>query len=246
MTRDNPHPKSDSVILQEGPEEEVLTLLERMGEGLTEEQAFYLLDNPNLTWTSLRVIAEDAGLRANHKIQFALVKNPATPHAAASRLIPQLYWKELLEVTVNLRVPPLTRRNAEKYLKDRLEGMGLGEKISLARRAPPSVISSLRREKNVKVIAALMDNPRMTTTHVLVIANNPTTPSDVLAHLAQTTRWVNQYQVKMALIKNPQTPLGTAMGFLSSLKRVDLRGLSKNPSLNPALKVAAARILEKR
>lgn len=237
--------ESEILVLREGSEDEVMAILLKIGERLNDNQAIQVLNNPNCTEPVIRTIYENENLLSHHKIQYLLVRHPHIPSAVSQRFIPLLYWKELLEIALNIKVPPVIRRNCEKYLKERIPGMGLGEKISLARRATQSLISTLRMEKHIKVIEALLDNPRMTENHIAVMANNSQTPTEVLMLIGNKSKWSSRYDIKLALIKNTQTPLGLALRLLKSLKRTDLQGLTRNPGIHTALKNAAKTILSR-
>ena len=239
-------PSSDSLVFREGSEEQVSRLLETRDSPLTAGEAVALLANPNCTWRVLEALSANRDLLTDRRILVAMIRHPETPTEVARRWIPTLFWKELLDVTLTLKARPATRRWCEKALKERLLTMGLGEKITLARRAPAGLIPSLRKEKSVMVIEALLDNPRMTQSQVEVVVNDPTTPADVLILLSRESRWMSQRRVRIGLIKNSSTPLGTALGLLTSLSRSELRELVRHPALNHAIKVACERILERR
>lgn len=172
---------------------------------------------------------------AYHSVQVLLVRHPHTPQFLAQRLVPQLYWKELLEAALDLRTPPVIRRSCEKNLIERLPSLGLGEKIALARRATPLVIQVLRHEKDIKVIRALLQNPRMREMTLIAMVNNPQTMPEILAHIGNHPKWGSLYQVRWALVRNPNCPLGTALQQLKHLRRKNLMQLLHHPGLHPAV-----------
>ena len=115
---------SDSTVFRDGSEEEVLSRLESIDFKLNEQESLSILTNPNCTWKTIHHIAESKDLTSFHKVRFALVRNPTTPSPVAQRFVPVLYWKELLEITLDQRTPPLIRRIGEKTLRERLPEIG--------------------------------------------------------------------------------------------------------------------------
>ncbi len=84
------------------------------------------------------------------------------------------------------------------------------------------------------VVKALLENRRLTEEHVLVIANRKNLPSEVLDAVFRDKRWTDSYRVRLALAKNPKTPLFTALSVARFLRLFDLADISRNHRL-PAL-----------
>ncbi len=78
------------------------------------------------------------------------------------------------------------------------------------------------------VIKALLENRRLTEEDVLIIANRKNLPCDVLELIAKDKRWADSYPVRLALAKNPKTPLFSALGIARYLRLFDVAELARS------------------
>ena len=79
-----------------------------------------------------------------------------------------------------------------------------------------------------KVVLALLENRNLTEEQVLIIANRKNVSPDVLTNLFRDPRWSESYPVRLALAKNPKTPLFTALSLARFLRLFDLADLARN------------------
>jgi hypothetical protein len=237
---------------------EIRELVQRIGPATTAEDAMELLDHPqaeeahilavlrkrNVVSTVIEAIARHERWGGRYRVKAAVVNSPKTPKTLALRLVGGLFWKELLRVTGNFQLPMPLRVAAENHLVERLAKLELGEKVSLARSAPPRVISVLIAEAQARVVDALLANPRLREVEVLMIAENSKVSPDTLRVIARSERWASRYPVKLALVKNPRTPVHTALGLLSSLPKRVVAKLMDWPELPRVVYLGAERILK--
>jgi hypothetical protein len=237
---------------------EVRDLVLRVGPATTAEEAMELLDHPeaeeahvlavlrkrNVASTVIEAIARHERWGGRYRVKATVVNSPKTPKTLALRLVGGLFWKELLRVTGNFQLSMPLRVAAEKYLVERLAKLELGEKIALARSAPPRVISILIVEAQARVIDALLTNPRLREMEVLSMAENSKVSPETLRVIARSERWASRFPIKLALVKNPRTPVHTALGLLSSLPRQVVAKLVDWPELPRVVYLGAERILK--
>lgn len=122
-----------------------------------------------------------------------------------------------------------------------------GERTSLARGTDRQVLDRLAHDRDPRVIAALLDNPRIIERDVVRIAALRPTNPDVLRVVAAHPRWSQRGLVKKALAFNPWTPSSLARQLLPTLLRQDLVELSRSNLLAEELRAAAlARIQQRR
>lgn len=209
-----------------------------------EDHVVSLLRNPSITPDIVQEICDRSEWVSRHKVQFAVANCPKTGYALAMRLVPLLYWNELVQLVGNFRLKAQLRRQAERYLRDKLAEMSLGEKTSLARTGPRAAVLLLRTDSDARVITALMRNAAMTEEDVLAMVSQDTTPQEVLAAIATDYKWSLRYAVRLALTRNSNTPLASALSFVSKLRRTDLEALIKAPETQELIRRTAARILE--
>ncbi len=117
----------------------------------------------------------------------------------------------------------------ETGLGDRLDGndnqhldLPLGTRTSAARGRDRFKLDRLLHDRNPKVIAALLDNPRLIERDVVKIAAMRPTRGEVLEVVAAHARWSARYRVRKALACNPYTPAPIARRLLPTLMVQDL------------------------
>jgi hypothetical protein len=217
-----------------GPEE-ILHHLKRIGT----EELEQLLDNPDFRERHVLVLLQDLALNPavlerlfrndrlakQYRIRAAIASHPKTPKALALELISQLFWRDLLRISDNLRLNPQVRRTAEKRLVDQLEGLTLGEKIALARAAGRGVLLFLRKENQPRVVEALLINSRLTEEDIVYMASRTGVSRQTLQQIGRSPRWSTRTPIRLALARNPKTPPAVTLSFLSSLPVADLRQL---------------------
>ena len=209
--------------------------------GLSEEHILSLLRNPHITKEIIQTIHDR--FNKSYKVQFAIANCPKTPYSLSMRLLQTLFWNDLVRIVENYRLFPPLRRSAENYLREKVSGLTLGEKKSLARTAPRSVIGMLKTEPEPTVFACLLRNPRFVEEDLMTIISNELTPVGVLETIAGDRQWTNRYPVRLALARNLRTPLRFKLSLLSKLQKKDLELLVKDPLTLHLIRAAADRIL---
>lgn len=242
-TVDTPHgddaPDHLARRLREAGREELAALLAEHASSLDARQAIALLANPHADAEAVGLLGERRDLLASYEVKRRVALHPAAPEVLARRLIPQLHWPDLLAAGVEMRLRPTVRRAADRTLAERLPGMSLGEKVSLARRAGLGLLQHLRGDPQPRVMAALLDNPRMTEGVLLPVLARDTTPPPVLETVAGNRRWGVRYPVRVALARNPSTPIPAALRILPHLKRRDLAAVGSDVRIPMAVRKRA-------
>lgn len=220
--------------------EELGDLVERHLAGLSPAEAEAALRNPYATASHLEALAGARQLAASHSFRVAFVFHPAAPRALAMDWLAGFGWRDLARAAAEPRLHPLLRRAAERALLERLPGLALGEKIALARLAGPVLVAALRQESQPRVIAALLDNPRLTEEQLAPLAASDSAAPTVLAAIGSHPRWSARYPLRLALVRNPRLPAELALVLLPGLLRADLEPLARDPRLAPAVRQRAA------
>lgn len=170
-------------------------------------------------------------LLAAYRLRRDLARHPKTPPVHAMRFVPGLYWRDLVELSLDTRLPPAVRRSAERQVLERLPALSLGERMALARRAGQGLLNQLRHDKHPRVVAALLENPRLTQATVLPLAAAESAPPEILRLVAESRRWGALYTVRLALARNPRTPPVVACGLLAGLRKGDLKAVAAHQRL---------------
>ena len=203
---------------------EVLVALAR-NPNLQERDLLRLLDRKDLPSEVLREVAAHKEAGRNYSIRVALARHPKTPRLVSLPLMKFLYLFDLVRVCQTPGVPADVKRVAEDNILKRLESVPRGEKITLARRAPGRVAAGLLITEDREVILAALDNPYLSEadlTRTLALEHLPPAAVEVIA---VHDRWCRRYYLRLALLRNPLTPLARVLEFLPDLAVNDLRDI---------------------
>ncbi len=107
----------------------------------------------------------------------------------------------------------------------------LAERSRSASEAKEEEIALFVHDPAPQVIKALLENPNLNEDHILVLANRKNLPGDVLESIFRDKRWSESYRVRLALAKNPKTPLFTALSIARFLRLFDLAEVARNHHL---------------
>ncbi|MCB1058437.1 MAG: hypothetical protein KDD11_23285 [Acidobacteria bacterium] len=202
-----------------------------------------LLRHPYTDGEVIEAIVRRPRWLSAYELRRDLARHPKTPPVHALRFLGGLYWRDLVELSLDPRLKPTLRRRAEEHVVERLSGLSLGEKMALARRAGHGILHRLRHDGHRRVIGALLENPRLTQGVLMPLASHESTPPEILRQIAENPRWGVLYAVRLALSRNPRTPPVVACGLLSGLRKGDLRAVADNPRLDTQVRRRAALLL---
>jgi hypothetical protein len=229
--------------LREAGAEELLELLREHAGRLEVREAQQALRNPHCSREAVELLAEEGRLLSYYELRRDLALHPRTPEPLALRHVPGLFWRDLMTLGLDTRIHPRVRRAADQYLTVRLPELALGEKINIARRCGPGILAQLRHDPNPRVIAALLDNPRLTEDALAPIVHAATTPGPVLAAIAADRRWGVRPALQASLARHPATPVATALRLLPLLRKAELRGVAQDPRAPEPVRLRARLLL---
>jgi hypothetical protein len=176
------------------------------------------------------------------RILAAIVLNPRADRHLSLRLLPVLFWRDLADVTVALRVPGPVRVAAEALLKDKLPDMKSGERIALGKVVSPALLVLLLQDPDPRILLSCLQNPRLREEDLLRVLRLESVPVHLLEEVSRSRRWSENYAVRLGLVLQPRTPLPIALSFLSGLSRADLQRVAETRGLAPLLGIAAERL----
>lgn len=226
--------------LRQAGGEELSALLAGAERRLTGEEALAALGNPHVDGAAIERLAELVPLAASRPLARAVALHPRTPEALARRLLPGLPWRDLVAAGRDVRLAPVVRRAAEVLLGERLAGLTAGERAAVARGAGPGLVARLRDEADPRVIAALLENPRLTEGALLPLVARERAAPAALAAVARDRRWGCRHEVRLALARNPATPVESALPILPHLSKRDLLAVARDLRLSPAVRRRAS------
>jgi hypothetical protein len=141
--------------------------------------------------------------------------------------------------------PPLEERK-RLTLAQRVMKMSISEKIKLATLGNKEARNLLIRDPNKLVAVAVIRSPRITDGEVLQVARNRAVIDDVLRVIYGNREWIKMYQLKVALVKNPKTPLAISMKYLSTLRESEVKDLSRDRNIPSGVQIAAKKMISKK
>ena len=125
----------------------------------------------------------------------------------------------------------------------RLSAMNVAQRLSRAMKGSREERAILIRDPNKIVAAAVLSSPKLSETEVESIAKMGNVSEDVLRIIAGTRAWAKNYQVALALAKNPKTPAAISMNLLSRLVESDIRKISTDRNVPDVLRMTARKKL---
>ncbi len=131
-------------------------------------------------------------------------------------------------------------------LSQRVSKMSVSEKIKLATLGNKEARGLLMRDTNRLVAVAVIRSPRITDGEVLTFANNRAVIEDVLRVIYHNREWTKNYALRLALVKNPKTPLAISMRYLSGMRESDVVSLARNKNIPSGIQVLAKKMMDKK
>ena len=122
----------------------------------------------------------------------------------------------------------------------------VSEKIKLARTGSRELRTLLLKDGNSEVQGAVISNPRITEVEIVAFARSAKIGSPLLSKIAANRDWLRNYQLRLALVNNPKTPLALALKLVATLRDADLTNLAKNKVLPEEVVVAAEKTIAQR
>jgi hypothetical protein len=218
-------------LIHESDEETLLALLENPH--IEEPHISQMLERLDLSANVLTAIAEKGKWTASEGVRLRLARHPRTPRRFAMALLRQLYLFDLVRLSLLPSTPAEIRRVAEELMITRLPQLPIGQKLTLARRGPARVVGALLAEGHPQAIKLALANAFLTESQVLKVLAKPGVQERVVAAIAQHPRWAVQYNVRVALVRNPHTPIPIILTFLPNLTQRDLKDLATLEGLSP-------------
>jgi hypothetical protein len=227
----------------EADEGELLALISEHLADLEPTVIRKVLKNPHASSRVLEVLAGSRRVRNSPQMIREIVSHPRVPEARALDLVPRLGWRDLARIGAEVRARPKVRRAADLRLTERLSSLALGERVAVARQGGPGIISLLRKDPSPKVVAALLENSRLTEGLLMPMLSSDLTLPAVLETIAEDRKWGIRYNVRATLARNPRTPVTVALRILPALKKSDLATVAASSRVAPRVRRRAELLL---
>lgn len=203
---------------------------------LTEEIALALLNRRDLPPNVIEAISKNVAVLKHRKVTLAIASHPRTPRHVSLPLTRHLYTFELVKIALLPSVPADVKVAIDETIIARLEQISEGERLTLARQASGRVAGALLLDKQERVNAAALENPKMTESIILkVLGTGDMTPRMVLL-LCNHAQWSLRRDVRLALLRNQHTPLAAAIAFIEGFPDHAVREVLSKSELRAEIK----------
>lgn len=220
-------------VIRSNQEEVLLAALRNPRLG---QQHVLALLKRRLPGTVIAAINADKRLVEAGPVRLALAAHPDTPLHIAQSLLSRLFVFDLLTLCCLPRVSPDIRMAAERKIIQQLLPQPLGNKLTLARRGTSAIVDALLREGVPRVVEVCLDNPRLKEGSLYGFLSSSQASTENVVLVARNSRWKSRPNIRLAILKNPRTPLNCFVTLLSEVSAAVLHDLLAFPRLPGAQK----------
>jgi hypothetical protein len=211
---------------------------------LTEDLALALLARNTLSVEAIEELSKNASLSSARKVRVGMVVHPRTPRRISLKLLRQLHTFDLMRVALLPVMSGDLKRVAAELLVSRLASITLGERISLARRAPETVAAALLLDKEPRVLQAALENPRLTEAAIVRVLARPGATTALVQAVCRHGKWSPRHEIRLALLRHPKTPLAHALRFAHAMPPALVRDMVHGSQLSEQLKTCLRKELD--
>jgi hypothetical protein len=219
------------LLVHEADAETLLALLENPN--MQEPQVIRLLERLDLSSQLITAVAKEGKWTSIESIRFRIARHPRTPSRIAISMLRQLYLFDLVRLSLLPSAPADVRRAAEEFTLMRVPHLPIGEKLTLARRGPARVAAAVLAEGHPQAVKLALSNSQLTESQILKILAKAEIPARVVTAISQHAKWSAQYNVRVALVRHPHTPVPALLQFLSDITLRDLKDALTVEALTP-------------
>ena len=121
----------------------------------------------------------------------------------------------------------------------RLSQMGFTDRLKAAMKGTKEMRAILIRDPNKMISAAVLSSPKVTEQEAASFARMASLSEDVLRAIGSNRAWLKNYNLVVALTKNPKTPLAMSMQLMNRLTGKDLAKLGVDRNVPEALRISS-------
>jgi hypothetical protein len=218
-------------LIHQADAEGLLALLENPN--IQEPHVSRLLERLDLSTQLIIAVANEGKWTSSESIRIRIARHPRTPSRIAISMLRQLYLFDLVRVSLLPSAPADIRRAAEELVLTRVPHLPIGEKLTLARRGPARVAAAVLTEGHPQAMKLALANSHLTESQILKILAKAEIPARVVTAISLHAKWSVQYNVRVALLRHPHTPVPAVLQFLPDITLRDLKDALTLEALTP-------------
>lgn len=177
-----------------------------------------------------------------NSVKFALVAHRDTPPHIAQNLLSLLYIFDLLKLCLIPGISADIQLAAERKIVQQIPTQPLGNKLTLARRGTAAILDALLREGQSNILEICLDNPHLKEGSLHQFLSSAHATAENVSKVARNIRWKNRPNIRLAILKNPRTPLIWFTTFLPELSGTTVLDLLASPRLTSAQKILVRQV----
>ena len=231
-------------LVQDGAPEVLRALLKNRS--LAEDHLLALLRRRDLGEDLLKALHQHELTITSYRLKLALAVHPKSPPAVLQPLLSHLHLFDLLGICLHPGTTPDQKLAAERAIVQRLPGVPLGNRITLARRAPSTLLVELLGGGEAQVISAALDNPRLKEGRLVQYLSGGRATAYAITTIFRHLRWQKLPAIRSTLLKNPQTPENIFRQLLASCPLSELKNLRLSNRLTARQKMLVVEELQRR
>jgi hypothetical protein len=243
MSSASPGPNLTDRAQSRDPEE---LLAVASSHALSEDIALALLTRRDLPGNVIEAISKNPSVLKHRKIHVAIASHPHAPRHVSLPLTRHLYTFELVKIALLPAVPSDVKVGIDATIISRLEQISEGERTTLAKQASGRVAGALLLDPQERVIVAALRNPRMTEALITKALGHRKAPEHMVRLVCTHPQWSLRRDVRLALLRNPHTPLASAILFADGFAEHLLREVLSKSKMRPEIKKYLLAALENR
>jgi hypothetical protein len=232
------------LLLHDHREPVLLTLLENPR--LQELQLCVLLSRKELSTHFLETVAGNQQRMTSSRVRRALAFHHNLPLTLGLKLVRELFLPDLVQLALSPSAQPALRHLAEELVIKRVPQLPTAQKLAIARHGSVRIMGALLTDGSPEILPTVLDSPFLNEGHVLRTLSRVSLPVRIVTAIADHSRWSHIPSVRLALLRNPQTPLARALSFLPSIPTTDLQALVQSSSVPSHLQPHVRRELNNR
>ena len=180
-----------------------------------------------------------------YRVLLHLAQHPKFPQGLAQGIISKLFAVDLVRVIKNVRTNPFIRKKAELEFSQRYKRLALGEKISLLKMAPNSLLLTLSEENQPQLIEAILQSNHCSEDVVLRFVNRRAERSNFYVAL-DATQWHQNPAVAEAVAHDLEAPIKILLKIIPFLGLSGLQKLLRDENTHRTVCARIQDFMEKR
>jgi hypothetical protein len=205
-------------------------------------EAVWISDNPDAQGVGLELVNFNAEARDSLR---AFVASATEPPRALSGTRPRQQPLEELAAAIEPGAPESELTAVERNLHERVRGLSLADRDSMARKGSMPERVALERCYGGSVWEGLLQNPAITTREVCRMARSGNLPTNLVTLMVANAGWLADPGIRNALLQNPRVSGLHLERVLRSMSQGDLAHVSESSGVRMQVRQAAKRLIRR-